>query len=95
MEELGKDVASFANSTEGGVIVLGIGTRLENGQEILDRLLPFDRSSVDLDQMRKLLRERITPAPRNVSIEWIEHDSPGHGVVFIDVPPQAAGNLRT
>ncbi|WP_030396118.1 ATP-binding protein [Kitasatospora purpeofusca] len=93
VEELAKDIASFANSTEGGVIVLGIGTRLENGQEILDRLLPFDRSSVDLDQMRKLLRERITPAPRNVSIEWIEHGGPGQGIVFIDVPPQAVGNL--
>ncbi|MFB7375899.1 hypothetical protein [Kitasatospora purpeofusca] len=93
VEELAKDIASFANSTEGGVIVLGIGTRLENGQEILDRLLPFDRSSVDLDEMRKLLRERITPAPRNVSIEWIEHGGPGQGIVFIDVPPQAVGNL--
>ncbi|MFE6055646.1 RNA-binding domain-containing protein [Kitasatospora sp. NPDC056446] len=93
VEELAKDVAAFANSTEGGVIVLGIGTRLETGQEILDRLLPFDRSSVDLDRMRKLLRERITPAPRNVSIEWIEHGGPGQGIVFIDVPPQAAGNL--
>ncbi|MFD7645079.1 RNA-binding domain-containing protein [Kitasatospora sp. NPDC059795] len=93
VEELAKDVASFANSTGGGVIVLGIGTRLENGQEILDRLMPFDRSSVDLDRMRKLLRERITPAPRNVSIEWIEHGGPGQGIAFIDVPPQTAGNL--
>jgi hypothetical protein len=88
--ELAKDVAAFANGG-GGVIVLGIITRPDNGGEVLDRLAGADTAKVDRDRMNKLISARITPFPRGVRIA-----SSGRGdkqVVFISVPKQAPGSL--
>ncbi|MYS95596.1 hypothetical protein GTY47_39520 [Streptomyces sp. SID5464] len=91
VEELAKDVAAFANGG-GGVIVVGITTRLEHGREILDKVNSVGRGSVDLDQWRKLIRQHITPAPRGTSVEWSD-DRQGACVVYIDVPAQDPGCL--
>ncbi|MDX2591321.1 putative DNA binding domain-containing protein [Streptomyces sp. WI03-4A] len=91
VEELAKDVCAFANGG-GGVLVLGIATRLVDDVEILDRIIPVDRASVDRDQFRKLIRERITPAPRQISVDWSD-DQQGACVLYIDIPAQQAGTL--
>ncbi|MFI6808907.1 RNA-binding domain-containing protein [Streptomyces luteogriseus] len=91
VEELAKDVCAFANGG-GGVLVLGIGTRVVDDVEILDRIIPVDRASVDRDQIRKLIRAHVTPAPRGVSVEWSD-DQQGCRVLYIDVPAQQAGTL--
>ncbi|MFH8804323.1 hypothetical protein ACH4F6_32925 [Streptomyces sp. NPDC017936] len=75
-----------------GVLVLGIATRLVDDVEILDRIVPVDRASVDRDQIRKLMRARITPAPRGVSVDWSD-DRQGVCVLYIDVPAQVANCL--
>ncbi|WP_170837762.1 AlbA family DNA-binding domain-containing protein [Streptomyces sp. TP-A0874] len=92
VEELAKDVAAFANTERGGLLVLGISTRVEDGRETLDQLVPVPRGSVNLDQLRKLIRERISPAPRGVVVERSDYGQ-GLAVVFIYVPPQPPGNL--
>ncbi|MFD6833127.1 AlbA family DNA-binding domain-containing protein [Streptomyces diastaticus] len=92
VEELAKDVAAFANTERGGLLVLGISTRVEGGRETLAQLVPVPRGSVDLDQLRKLIRERVSPAPRNVVVEWSDYGQ-GSAIVFIYVPPQPPGNL--
>jgi hypothetical protein len=88
VEELAKDVAAFAN--EGGGII-GIATRLEHDEEVLDHIVGLDAAAVNVDQIRKLIRQWITPAPRGVRVGW----SGAHGerVVFINVPEQAVGTL--
>ncbi|MFB8760706.1 RNA-binding domain-containing protein [Streptomyces nigra] len=91
VEELAKDVAAFANGG-GGVIVVGITTRLEHGREILDKVNSVGLGFVDLDQWRKLIRQHITPAPRGTSVEW-SGDRQGACVVYIDVPAQDPGCL--
>src|SRR5581483_10638474 len=63
-EELAKDVAAFANTLYGGLLVIGIGTRVDGQGEVLEKLKPVPRDLVDLDRYRKLIRERITPSPR-------------------------------
>jgi hypothetical protein len=90
VEELTKDVAAFANGG-GGVIVIGIATRLELDEEVLDRIIGVDPGTVDTDRIRKLIRQRITPSPRGVRVGWSGADS--GRVVFIDVPAQAADTL--
>ncbi|AMW08138.1 hypothetical protein A4E84_00380 [Streptomyces qaidamensis] len=90
VEELAKDVAAFANGG-GGMIVIGIATRLEHDEEVLDRIVGLDPAAVNVDQIRKLIRQWITPAPRGVRVGWSGAD--GERVVFIDVPEQAAGTL--
>jgi hypothetical protein len=91
VEELAKDVCAFANGG-GGVLVIGVSTVLVDDVEILERIVPVDRTSVDRDQIRKLIRAHITPAPRGVSVEW-SGDQQGSRVLYIDVPAQQAGTL--
>ncbi|WNI19991.1 RNA-binding domain-containing protein [Actinacidiphila sp. ITFR-21] len=89
-EELAKDVAAFANGG-GGVIVVGIATRMEGDEEVLDHIRGLAPDAVNVDQVRKVIRARITSAPRGVRIGWS-----GDGeerVLFIDVPPQPAATL--
>ncbi|GLX22417.1 RNA-binding domain-containing protein [Streptomyces lavendulae] len=90
VEELAKDVAAFANGG-GGVIVIGIATRLEHDEEILDRIVSLDPTRVNLDQIRKLIRQWVTPVPRGVRVKWSGDD--GERVVFIDVPAQPIDTL--
>ncbi|MER6717121.1 RNA-binding domain-containing protein [Streptomyces sp. NPDC000877] len=90
VEELAKDVAAFANGG-GGIIVIGIATRLEHDEEVLDRIVGLDAAAVNVDQIRKLIRQWITPAPHGVRVGWSGADS--ERVMFIDVPEQAAGTL--
>ncbi|MGW4234799.1 AlbA family DNA-binding domain-containing protein [Streptomyces sp. NPDC004980] len=87
-EELAKDVGAFAN-TGGGVI--GIVTRPEQEEEVLDRITGVDPAAVNFDQIRKLVRQRITPSPRGVRVDWSGRD--GERVVFIEAPAQAADTL--
>ncbi|MCX5095843.1 putative DNA binding domain-containing protein [Streptomyces sp. NBC_00365] len=91
VEELAKDVAAFANGG-GGIIVVGITTRLEGDGEVLDKVSSVERTSVDLDQWRKLIREHVTPAPRGTRVEWSD-DRQGACVVYIDIPAQDPGCL--
>ncbi|MFE2271436.1 RNA-binding domain-containing protein [Streptomyces lavendulae] len=90
VEELAKDVAAFANGG-GGLIVIGIATRLEHDEEVLDRIVEVDPAAVNLDQIRKLIRQWITPAPRGVRVGWSGGD--GERVAFIDIPAQAVDTL--
>jgi hypothetical protein len=91
-EELVKDVAGFANARAGGLVVVGFSTRKEHDGEILDAVRPVPRTQVDLDRHRKLIRERVIPPPRGVSVEWIDCGS-GNGVLIIDVPAQPTARL--
>jgi hypothetical protein len=89
--ELVKDVAAFANTETGGVLVVGISTRAEHGAEVLDEIRPVPRDLVDVDRHRKLLR-KIIPPPRGVTVDWIAWGEDA-GVLFIDVPAQPPARL--
>ncbi|MEU7305193.1 hypothetical protein [Streptomyces sp. NPDC007206] len=57
-----------------------------------DQIIPVDRASVDRDQIRKLTRAHITPAPRGVTVDWSD-DQQGSFVLHIDVSAQDCGCL--
>lgn len=86
-EELLKDVAAFANVRDGGLVLVGFSTRVENGVEYLDQIRPVPRERVDLDRHRKLL-DRIIPVPLYVTVNWIDQGN-GKGILFINVPAQS------
>lgn len=88
--ELAKDVAAFANSG-GGLLLLGVATRAEDGEEVIERIVSVDRSAVDLGRMRQLIRIHVTPVPRDVALGWC--DDGQSRVVFIDIPEQPAGSV--
>ncbi|MFB9849761.1 helix-turn-helix domain-containing protein [Micromonospora andamanensis] len=84
--ELIKDVAAFANS-RGGLLLVGFGTRVENGREIIDELKPVPARLVDVDRYRKLVRDRVRPLVRDLSIDFYPVDDE-RGVLVIDIPSQ-------
>jgi hypothetical protein len=90
VEELAKDVAASANG-DCGVIVTGIATRPEHDEEVLDHIVDLDPAALTVDQIRKLIRQWITPAPRAVRVGWSGAD--GERAAFIEVPEWAAGTL--
>lgn len=90
VEELVKDVAALGNSG-GGLLLLGVVTRAEDGEEVLDRIVSIDRSAVDLARLRQLIRVHVTPAPRGVTVGWC--DDGQSRLVFIDIPKQPVGSV--
>jgi hypothetical protein len=91
-EELVKDVAGFANARGGGLLLVGFTTRRDHDAEILDGIRPAPRGLVDLDQHRKLIRERVIPSPRGVNVEFINCGA-DNGILVIDVPAQPEDRL--
>lgn len=86
-EELAKDVAAFANTPHGGLLVVGFATRKEHGEEIVDVLHPVPRTLVKLDQYRQVIATRVLPALRDLTVDWIDRGN-GTGVLVIDIPAQ-------
>ncbi|MCS7478744.1 RNA-binding domain-containing protein [Umezawaea endophytica] len=86
-EELAKDVAAFANTPDGGLILVGFSTRKEHGEEIVDALKLVPRKLINLDKYRQIIATRVIPALRQVSVDWIERET-GMGVLVIDIPAQ-------
>jgi hypothetical protein len=74
------------------LLLVGLTTRRDHDSEIIDQVRPVPRSLVDLDRHRKLIRERVIPVPREVSVEWISCGD-SKGVLVIDVPAQPPERL--
>ncbi len=86
-EELAKDVAAFANTPHGGLLVVGFAARKEHGEEIVDALHPIPRALVNLDQYRQVIATRVLPALRDVTVDWIDCGN-DTGVLVIYIPAQ-------
>ncbi len=85
--ELVKDVAALANSDAGGLLLVGLRTRAEHGEDIIEAVNPVPRKLVDVDRHRKIIRDHVIPAPRNLRMDWLDCGS-DTGILVIDVPPQ-------
>ncbi|MEU6285954.1 hypothetical protein [Streptomyces sp. NPDC046988] len=90
-EELAKDVAAFANTAGGGLLLIGFKTVADHDSELISELRPIPRSLVDLDRHRKFIYERIVPTVRDLNVEWIVCEEQ-KGVLCIDIPAQPAGS---
>ncbi|MBM2623395.1 ATP-binding protein [Actinoplanes sp. LDG1-06] len=84
--ELIKDVAAFANS-RGGLLLVGFGTRADGGREIIDEVKPVPARLVDVDRYRKLIRDRVRPHVRDLTVDFHPVDDE-RGVLVIDIPAQ-------
>jgi hypothetical protein len=92
--ELAKDISGMLNAG-GGLIVLGIKTRKDATAfaDVADSVIPFERSLIDPDQVRKIWRSLIYPALPQIEISWHEGaNSPGRGIVMISVPPPVSSD---
>jgi hypothetical protein len=74
------------------LLLVGFSTRKEHDREIIDKMRPVPRALVDLDRHRKLIRERVIPSPRGVTVNWVDRGIDS-GVLVIDVPAQPPARL--
>ncbi|MGW0764470.1 AlbA family DNA-binding domain-containing protein [Streptomyces sp. NPDC002676] len=91
-EELAKDVAGFANTSTGGLVLIGFGTKQADSVETVSTLVPVPRNQVDVDRYRKVIDERVVPVVRDLSVHWLDCGG-GKGILVIDIPKQPANSL--
>ncbi|MFE2387074.1 AlbA family DNA-binding domain-containing protein [Streptomyces misionensis] len=85
--EFACDVASFANSEFGGLLIIGIASEKDlSGNDILARVTPCRRGSIHPQRYMQILRERVVPPVEGLRLDVIPVDSGDIMVVYI--PPQ-------
>lgn len=85
--ELAKDVASFANSPTGGLIVIGARTVKHRDGDVVRAMTDFDLLLLSPDTYRRIISGRIHPRIDGLEIRTIPTSS-GRGIAFIFVPSQ-------
>ncbi len=88
--ELAKDVAAFANSG-GGLILIGAKTKRRPGGDEIHSINGCALSDGVAAEMRSVIRRRVYPRIDKVSVEMIPMSSPESGVILIQIPPQLDG----
>ncbi|WPP32024.1 ATP-binding protein [Streptomyces sp. CL7] len=88
--EFACDVASFANSDLGGLIVIGIASeRDSSGNDVLTRVTPCRKGSMQVQRYMQILRDRLIPAVEGLRIDVISIAS--GDIVTVYIPPQPEG----
>ena len=85
--EFAKDVAAFANSPDGGLIVIGAAAVGTANGDVIRSVRDVPLGTVNVPQMRSIIRERVFPTIDGLDIRAIDHGGP-RGVVMVHVPPQ-------
>ncbi|WP_143050972.1 hypothetical protein [Amycolatopsis pretoriensis] len=84
---LAQAISRFGNAEEGGVVVVGMGTKRVPGGEVIKSLKPVPIDGSVLRRYRQVLENRLFPFPDRLRIESIESGA-GNGVVVVYIPPQ-------
>lgn len=88
--ELAEDVAQFANSESGGLLLIGFHTKRKAGIDTIEKITPIPASETRLQAYRDILRQRIHPPVSRLLIESFPWNS--GQIVSIYVPPQKYEN---
>lgn len=85
--EMACDVAAFANSRLGGILVIGIESQKDaNGVDVLTRVRPVKAGSVNIQQVGQILSSLIVPPIGGLKVRSVPVD--GGDIVVVKVPPQ-------
>lgn len=88
--ELAKDVAAFANSG-GGLILIGAKTKRRPDGDEIRSINGCALSDGVAEEIRSVIKRRVYPRLDKVSVEMIPLSSPESGVILIQIPPQLDG----
>lgn len=86
--ELAKDVAAFANSPGGGVIVIGITTDDRGDGDTIGGVKEFDLRRVRRQAYRNRVAQRVYPRVTGFEVERFEGSKKGRGIAALVIPPQ-------
>lgn len=88
--ELAKDVAQFANSEIGGLLVIGLHTKRIDGVDTIDRITPFPSAESRSQSYRDVIKHRIHPPISGLQLDTVAYEK--MSVIYIFVPAQKEEN---
>ncbi|MET8438593.1 hypothetical protein ABZV61_39025 [Streptomyces sp900116325] len=65
-------MARFANTTTGGLVLIGFGTAKSGSVETISKMVPMPRETVDADQYRKTIDDNLVPRVHGLTVEWLD-----------------------
>jgi hypothetical protein len=86
--ELAKDVAAFANSPNGGLIVIGMVTKDMGDGDVISGRKEFDLKRVQAPAYRKHVAQLIYPQIDGFEVTRIDGTRKGYGLAVLMIPPQ-------
>ncbi|MBE1874494.1 helix-turn-helix domain-containing protein [Myceligenerans pegani] len=87
--ELALDVASFANTIHGGLIVVGLETHKdEHGRDVVSEIRGRSRPALSVARLEDIIHQMVHPYPRGLSVTIFHRD--GRDLLAILVPSQPA-----
>ncbi|MFJ4437135.1 helix-turn-helix domain-containing protein [Streptomyces sp. NPDC088923] len=87
--EFACDVAAFANSSTGGILIVGISTEKDSaGRERLSQLSPCKTGSLHLQTYMQALVDRIVPVPEGLKVEVVPARGGDLLVAYVPVQPE-------
>ncbi|MCA1704737.1 MAG: hypothetical protein LC808_16325, partial [Actinobacteria bacterium] len=86
--DLSSDVASFCNSRSEALIIIGIGTKNQSGEDVLDSVHPLP-DKLTARCVRRIIQRHVRPAIEGLVVKRIAVDDVGTGdILYIHVPQQ-------
>ena len=87
--ELAKDVAAFA-TTEGGYLIVGLNTTRDaaRDQDIVDQLTLIPAADFNPRQYSGIVGDNVFPRIEGLTADWVHMDGAATGLGVILVPPQ-------
>ncbi|MDX2933067.1 AlbA family DNA-binding domain-containing protein [Streptomyces ipomoeae] len=85
--ELAKDVAQFANTPDGGLLVIGARTKDRGAGDVIQKITPLASQPKVEERYRKAIDQRIYPPISGMKVESAQVAR--GSVLFIYVPPQS------
>jgi len=85
--ELAKDVSALANRPEGGLLIIGLVTRHQDGRDVVTRVRTQPIELLRTRRYQQSLDRWIYPRLRDVVVETMEVE-PGRGLLMVLIPPQ-------
>ncbi|KQO11252.1 hypothetical protein ASF06_00845 [Agreia sp. Leaf244] len=90
--ELALDVSSFANSKDGGMIIIGFGTGQDAfGRDVIDNTAGITRLEASVARIEDVIQQLVSPAPQGLVIDVFHQDH--RSVLAILIPSQSAAWL--
>lgn len=84
--ELACDIASFANSPTGGLIVIGLESTKTRGKDVISTVTPCGPQTLSVQRYFSIAKEKVIPPVEGLEIDTHEYD-PGE-LMTIFIPPQ-------
>jgi hypothetical protein len=85
--ELAHDVAQFANSQKGGLLLIGFRTRIVNGLDIIQKITAVQPKAGRVQSYKDILKSKIHPPIGGVEVGSVPL-ADGNEIIYFYVPPQ-------